>query len=163
MNAEEKIAQLEADIRAAKAEIRRQATKIASLLSPNRDLTFLHPVAFTQFTNLAMHLSDAYSKGDTRTHFRPFEGYRSPARQAHLMNQHPPVTKAGMWESAHQFGLAVDFVAFDGFQWSWNDREDWLFLQRSARTFGLHVPIAWDKAHVQHPAWDRSGERMRRP
>lgn len=125
----------------------------------------LHPAARDAFTELAIDLQAQFEKGTTKTSFRLFEGYRSPIRQNYLFNQEPKVTHARAWESAHNFGLACDFVAYiyvgGQWQWSWDDAEDWPFLKKRAEIFGLTVPITWDRGHVEHPKWRRDGPIFR--
>lgn len=112
-------------------------------------LQYLHPIAVRQFQELADDLAKAHEAGATKTLFVPFESYRSPMRQDELYRQKPPVTKARAWYSAHQYGLAVDFVAFD--DEPWGDDHDWEFLKARAEAHGLTVPIKWDRVHVEHP------------
>lgn len=123
----------------------------------DRDLRNLHPIAFDAFSELAIDLTEQVERGNTDTVFRVFEGYRSPMRQRFLYEQEPRVTQANAWQSAHNFGLAVDFVPWvfkDGQHvWSWADEHPWDFLKERAKIFGLHVPIAWDRGHVEHQAW----------
>lgn len=116
----------------------------------------LHPVAGAAFRRMTAHLYSAYENRKTSSYFRPFEGLRPPIKQAELLNKRPAVTHVGPWYSAHQYGLAVDFVAFkrEGV-WSWDEGEDWTFLRLTAERFDLRVPIIWDKGHVEHPAWPR--------
>ena len=98
----------------------------------------------------------------------PFEGYRNPLNQLLLLRQQ--TTKAKPFQSAHNYGMAVDFVKVrrdmmedpsrKSLAWTWSDRteqekEDWNVLHRKARALGLLVPIAWDKPHIQHPLWDK--------
>lgn len=125
------------------------------------DARLLHPIARAKFDTLTAWLASAYTIGEIATLFKPFEGYRTPQRQALLADKSREdgsmVTGAGMWRSAHQFGLAVDYVALvelDGrTRWSWDDNHDWDGLARIARSLGLEVPISWDRPHVVHPAW----------
>lgn len=85
-------------------------------------------------------------------------GYRSPARQSELyaIGRSVPgkrVTNARAFESAHQFGLAVDVARkkVDG-KLSW-DPADYIFLAGAAREHGLEWGGNWsfpDLPHVQH-------------
>lgn len=92
--------------------------------------------------------------------FRPFEGFRDPMRQLYLVSE-TKSTKAGPWQSAHQYGVAVDFAVWCekdnrssvGF-WAWPDEAPWERLAEMARMFSLDVPIAWDRGHVVHPLWN---------
>lgn len=113
----------------------------------------LHPMMADRAKMLALDLLEGFRLQQTTTAFAPFEGYRSPERQNELFNKTPPVTKVIGWRSAHQFGLAVDFVAWTTKGWSWDDNHDWKFLIDHAQEVGLGVPISWDAPHVEHPAW----------
>jgi len=98
--------------------------------------------------------------GGREGRFEPFEGYRHPKRQLDLLTR-TKSTKSGPWESAHQYGLAVDFavrvrdvnpaagVTFT--QWVWENEVPWGTLKILASREGLTVPIEWDKGHVAHP------------
>lgn len=112
----------------------------------------LHPKARGHFEALAAWLDDQYAAGLTPTAFKPFEGYRSPERQNYLFTVEK-TTKARAFQSAHQYGLAVDFVPQVGGKWSWDDNHDWEHLKFGAVQRGLMVPIKWDRAHVEHPIW----------
>ena len=100
------------DLSAARQEISRLSKKVAALGAPSRDMTLLHPIAANAFQELAIDLQNQFEAGSTPTPFRAFEGYRSPSRQLALLQAVPPVTKARPWRSAHQYGLAVDFVPY---------------------------------------------------
>ena len=87
--------------------------------------------------------------------FLPFEALRHPARQAALCAEGR--SNAGPWQSAHQWGLAVDFVpqavASLG-KWTWQAYpEVWAHLATCAQQHGLSVPLSWDKAHVEFPGF----------
>lgn len=111
------------------------------------DMTFVHPKAHLAFSNLAAQLQDDHERGLTATLFMPFETYRTPYRQALLIAEGDN-TRAGPWRSAHQYGLAIDFVPYP---WSWAEHHDWGWLDRRAREWGLRRPIPWDRAHIEHP------------
>lgn len=111
------------------------------------DWDLLHPTARSAFYRLYDRLGAAYEAGETPTLFRPFEGYRTPQRQQALFDQKR--TKARPFQSAHQYGLAVDFVPwFDG-HWSWDLSHDWDYLRRCATALGLDNSIEWDRPHVE--------------
>ena len=87
--------------------------------------------------------------------FEPFEGLRLPDRQ-HYLRTVMKTTKAGPWQSAHQYGLAVDFAVVSYLRrgkqvWSWEAEAPWADLKSLANVYGLSVPIQWDKGHVEHP------------
>ena len=129
------------------------------------NLSLCHPKAVARFTALANDLIRAYEAGETKTLFKVFETYRDPFRQADLITKR--VTKAGPFQSAHQYGLAVDYVPFidsdDAARlsdltgerhfvgWNWHSTHDYRFLATRAKHFQLTVPITWDPCHVQHP------------
>lgn len=126
----------------------------------NRDLDDLHPTARAQFLQLTEVLARGYEAGETLTLFRLFEGYRSPEDQEREFFE--TSSKARAWQSAHQYGLACDFVPYDAArQWHWDETADWAYLKRKALSLGLDVPITWDKPHVQHPAWNTMKARIR--
>lgn len=131
----------------------------------DRDTKNLHPIARDAFMELAIDLSDQYAKENTKTNFKLFEGYRSPQRQNYLFYGTPQVTKAHAWTSAHNYGLACDFVPYlyeDGsYRYSWDETHDWPFLKKRAAIFGLIVPITWDRGHVEHPKWKEDGALFR--
>jgi hypothetical protein len=110
------------------------------------DLNLLAPIARNAFLGL-----DALLRRETR--FRCFETYRDPARQAVLYAAKK--SKAGPFESAHQFGLAVDFVPWGPRGWVWpaSDDSEWDDLRTAALGFGLANGISWDRPHVEHLAF----------
>lgn len=144
----------------------------------------LHPIARTQFQELADFLTqravNAAEAGQRVAWFRPHMGYRSPGVQAELYAQGrtktgAKVTNARAWQSAHQFGLAVDFVPWSPVgigpltKWDdtvkgrffWDDNADWTALKGAAQRFGLDCPIKWDRPHVEHPQWNVLREAIR--
>lgn len=110
----------------------------------------LHPKARQNFMALAAVLEDQHRTGQIKTLFKPFEGYRSPERQNYLFHVEK-TTKARAFQSAHNYGLAVDFVAWEDGRWSWAEHHDWAALAFCARQRGLWAPISWDRPHVEHP------------
>lgn len=111
----------------------------------------LHPLARVAFKSLAADLSEAFQRQETPVLFLPFEGYRSPEAQAKRFAA--GTSKARPWQSAHQFGLAVDFVPWIDGGWSWAQNAPWHDLDRLAKARGLLHPIAWDMPHVEFPHW----------
>lgn len=120
----------------------------------NREFDCLHPELRHVFVGLSERLLIAYHSGETKTRFEFFEGYRSPERQDYLFSI-TKTTKARPWQSAHQYGLAADFVPRHNGRWSWDGHHDYEFLKKAAREFGMDVPIAWDLCHVEHRAMFR--------
>jgi hypothetical protein len=127
-----------------------------------RDMEYLHPRVRTTFKVLARELREAHEARTTQTLFLPFETYRTPERQAQLKAQSKMVTAAGPWSSAHQFGLAVDFVPFVDGKWSWADGHDYRFLRAAAERLGLKNGFSWgDLVHVEHPVFESVKAAMR--
>lgn len=105
---------------------------------------------------LAIRLEDGYRAGLIPELFRPFEGYRSPQRQVEMLES--KTSKAGPFESAHQYGLAVDFVPVkngkeNAWHWPEADAPCWDFLRANAVNRGLLNDISWDRPHIEHPLW----------
>jgi hypothetical protein len=126
-------------------------------------LELLHPKAVESFHGLNKDLALAYKAGVTHTLFKPFESFRGPLRQAHVLAT--GASKARPWQSPHNYGLAVDFVPFIPAtadwtigEWSWASHHDYKFLAACARDNGLRAPIPWDLCHVQHPLWSQLRE-----
>ena len=133
------------------------------------DITLLNPKFRRACEALHEYIIDAHETGRTKTRFEIFETYRDPRRQADLLKK--KVTKAGAFQSPHQFGLACDFVpylsaseaeelsmrtgerVFPG--WNWHSSHDYRFLATAAQKFKLTVPISWDPCHVEHPDWKK--------
>ena len=113
----------------------------------------IHPEARSRFLRLYDRLGAGYKAGETPTLFRPFEGYRSPDRQQMLFDQKR--TKARPFQSAHQYGLAVDFVPWVNGRWSWDGPHDWNYLRACANAEGLINDIEWDRPHVEAPSFAR--------
>lgn len=115
------------------------------------EVSLLHPIMRAPVLQLRDLLEDDYQQNRTLTWFRPFETYRSPEDQdaLHLKG----TTKARAWQSAHQWGLAADFVPWVSGNWSWSSDHDYAHLKQRAKLLGLDVPIAWDQVHVEHPKW----------
>jgi len=86
------------------------------------------------------------------TILRVFETYRTPERQAHVFTT--GASHARPWQSAHQYGYALDFAGFKNGAWTWDvDARCWEVLHHRAAELGLLTPISWDLGHVQHPRW----------
>lgn len=125
-------------------------------------ITDLHAEVRGVFSALTENLALAYQANKTEFLLEPFEGLRSPDRQLHLLSK--GTTKVGPWKSAHQYGLAVDYVPrrlvfgseLSGVRdWHWPpvEHDDWEVLAELASAHGLITPIKWDKPHVEHPYW----------
>lgn len=139
------------------------------------DIRVLHPKIRDAIERLSQDLITSYETGLTKTLFKVFETFRGPTRQDELFRKGS--TKARAWQSAHQYGLAVDFVPWITNQaaldfgdmvgekvltgWSWANEHDWDFLRARAEAHGLRVPISWDRCHVQYKDWDEVYERVR--
>lgn len=119
------------------------------------DFDDLHPIARDHFKALTNDLLREHRAGRLEYELRPFEGLRDLDWQNEMVRR--GVSKAKAWSSAHQYGLAVDFVPWSpGMGWHWPkaDHKDWSMLGILASNRGLVRAIAWDKPHVHHPAWD---------
>lgn len=123
-----------------------------------RNMNLLHPKFKGQFIALEKALISAHEAHVTETLFKVFETFRSFERQEHLFSI--GTTKARGGQSAHNFGLAVDFVPFvnDGRNgtYSWSSHHDWKFLKDMAAQHGLSNQswsLRWDKPHVQVAGW----------
>lgn len=130
----------------------------------SRDMKYVHPITKGAFGALALRLESYHREGDIPVLFRPFEVYRTPHRQRKLRSGMgaQKVTGADAYQSAHQFGLAVDFVVWDVNRgWSWDDKHPWHLLKVHAEVCGLKVPYSWDRVHVEHPAWQDWREVLR--
>lgn len=88
-----------------------------------------------------------------------FESVRSPSRQAELyakgrvegqVDFGRTVTRAKPYQSAHQYGLAVDFVFKVNGVWTWDEPEplQWGRFTRYAVECGLQT-LSFEKPHVQ--------------
>lgn len=119
----------------------------------------LNPKIVGAVKRLNEKLVAGYKAGLTHSRFEIFETLRSAERQNYLFMKGS--TKAREWQSAHNYGLAVDFVAVKGISqsgsplWSWDINEDWQFLAKCADEVGLSAPISWDKPHIQSHIWDQ--------
>jgi peptidoglycan L-alanyl-D-glutamate endopeptidase CwlK len=98
------------------------------------------------------------------------EGYRSPERQAELMEK-GLATRAGAWQSCHQYGFAVDSAPFrDGkLQWDMNDewtRRAYFLYGELAEQAGLEWGGRWrsikDYVHVEMRAECQQARKERR-
>jgi len=125
------------------------------------DIQLLNPDFRVRVVNLQKLLDAAYKARTLKVAFRIFETFRSPIRQIELRRQ--GVSKAGEWDSSHQYGLAVDFVPYltkaeaaergvkPGWAWLPASDECWVVLEACAEQAGLVCPIDWDKPHVEDP------------
>lgn len=140
----------------------------------HRDSVLLHPEARPLFQKFIGQLLDARRDRQINTHFRVFESYRSPLRQELLYAQgrgEPGniVTNARAWQSAHNYGLAIDVVPYytkeeaeslninggrAGFFWDHAPKEEWDFVHNLARSMGFEDRIPWDSPHIQHPLYN---------
>lgn len=142
------------------ARLNRQVNKLLPAFSVHRDVNWLAPICRAKFVKLRDILARDFKEKKTKSNFRVFETYRTPMRQQYLF-EHTKSTKAQAWQSAHNFGLAADFVPMDpDGLWSWRDDEDWLWLGHRARECGLSQPIKWDRPHICALEWQGVYEAM---
>lgn len=135
--------------------------RIATLFS-------LHPKFRGIAEGINKQLILAYEAGKTQFLLQPFETVRSADRQEEVFMK--GASKARAWQSAHQFGLACDWVPYlstntntrdaaklakvpsmlPGWFWPRTDHPDWDFLTEVAHAAGC-VTISWDRPHVESP------------
>lgn len=114
------------------------------LLKINRDLTLLAP-GFASRVEQA--LDECHRAGYP---VFVFEGWRSPERQAALVQQNKPdrtVTNATPGFSFHQYGLAVDLAYGGPGKWHWQgdfDKPGAIF-----KSHGFDPPPSFEKGHMQ--------------
>jgi peptidoglycan LD-endopeptidase CwlK len=99
---------------------------------------------------------------------RIFETARSPVRQDELYERgRDPnksdfgrtVTKARRYQSAHQFGKAVDMVGYVNGKWTWDlPAIRWKELGLSARRHGL-TQLSFEQPHLQPLGWNWRNEK----
>lgn len=128
----------------------RRASEVETMARQNK-IELLNPLMQPPIRKMQAILIDLYGKKLTDTNFQLFETWRSPVDQ--LVYKEKGTSKAGPWQSPHQYGLAADFVPFVDGSWSWAQGHDWELLGRVARECGLTRPIGWDLPHVEHPRW----------
>lgn len=118
------------------------------------EMSYLHDDARDLFLLLMRDLTKSFEEGIVKKWLRPFETFRHPARQLEALRNR--TSRAGMYQSAHAFGLAVDFVPWENGRWLWPPNEDpcWAFLRERATARGLQCRLDWDRAHVEHPMWE---------
>ena len=88
----------------------------------NNDVSKLHPAIRQSVIDIQKKLNDEGIP------LRVYEAFRTPELQREYTKRTPPITWVGPWGSIHQFGMAVDFVAFENGNWSWDTskgREKW--------------------------------------
>ncbi len=119
---------------------------IVDLSKPNRDTTLLAP--FVQ-NRLLMALNECH---DLEFPIGVFEGYRSPNRQDFLYAQGrtragKKVTYAKAYQSAHQWGLAVDLAFYKDKKWLW-DGWPWERVHDIFHRYGFET-LDFEKSHVE--------------
>ena len=115
---------------------------------------------FRQRLLVLMHLLEGTPAGILRI----YESSRAPSRQAALYarGRDPSapdygrtVTRAQPWQSAHQWGLAVDLVPLLDGVWSWDSRYEqaWTTMAATAPQLGLEC-LSFERPHVQLAGFD---------
>ena len=98
------------------------------------------------------------------------EGYRSPERQAELIKR-GNATRAGAWQSCHQYGMAADSAPIRDGQLQWDMSDEWTrrgyqLYGALARQAGLEWGGDWlslkDFVHVELAADCKVARRQRR-
>lgn len=108
-------------------------------LSPVQDINFLIPSFRTKINEMLK----TYEFHKPEHVAKPFETYRSFARQRHLYNS--GASKIRNY-SMHHYGLAVDLVNFAGKKWQWN--LDYQELREYAKKKNITV-LNWEQCHFQ--------------
>lgn len=93
---------------------------------------------------------------------RILETDRAPERQQILWNQGRStageiVTHAKPYESAHNFGLAMDVIPVPV------SKANWRLLRQRAVEVGYGIIGTWDPGHLQHPEWPAILAHLRKP
>lgn len=114
-------------------------------------MAYIHPEAIEAFMLLKGDLERDHRYGKVPVLFAPFETYRHPQRQIDALAN--KTSRAGAYQSAHQFGLAIDFVPNINGKWSWDLKHPWDYLRERAHARKLLNELTWDRAHVEHPKW----------
>lgn len=99
------------------------------------------------------------------------EGYRSPERQAMLAALGPHVTRAGAWQSWHQYGLAADCAFLRDGRLVISERDPWALrgyrlYGELAEAVGLRWGGRWklmDLGHVEQPRPASKADRVQTP
>lgn len=126
---------------------------IALETNVNRQLGLLHPYIRNRAMDFERALMDYYARMQMKMELNIFETWRHPARQDYLFRQ--GYTKARAWQSAHQYGLAIDLAGkTKAGAWTWALNEaDIRTAQSIAKRFDLVAPIAWDPTHFEWKLW----------
>jgi peptidoglycan LD-endopeptidase CwlK len=90
------------------------------------------------------------------------EGYRSPERQNELAQMGANVTRAGAWQSYHQYGLAADSAFMRGGKIVISERDPWAMrgyelYGQVAKRVGLTWGGHWQNADLGHVEFRKSG------
>ena len=124
-----------------------------------RQLQTLHPKFARRASVLYENLALMHEAGRLQFRLEVFEGFRHFSRQQGLVAE--GVSKAGVWQSAHNFGLAADFVPYldaeearmlgrpAGWYWPKITDETWKILHEQAAIAGVAHPFSWDGPHIQ--------------
>ena len=116
----------------------------------DRDLSHLHP----DFRHRVVSVQSQLRKESVP--LRLYEGSRHPHRQALLYQRGrfgdagKTVTRARPWSSFHNYGVAADFVAWNGVKWAWPAADDgvWKVLHDIGRKHGL-IALSFERPHLQ--------------
>ncbi len=101
----------------------------------NNDVSKLHPAIRQKVIDIQAILEKE------KIPLKVYEAFRTPELQFEYTKRHPPITWVGPWGSIHQYGLAVDFVAFENGNWHWETSQGrekwWLRMHDLARERGM--------------------------
>ncbi|MFZ5520549.1 MAG: M15 family metallopeptidase [Pseudomonadota bacterium] len=96
------------------------------------------------------------------------EGWRSPQRQALLAGMGEHVTRAGAWQSWHQYGLAADCAFLRQGRLVISERDPWAMrgyqlYGQVAESVGLTWGGRWKLMDLGHVEWRRRDVRLGQP
>lgn len=123
----------------------------------------LHPKFAFIVNRLHKNLIRLHQAGSLQFRFEIFETFRHPDRQTSLKAE--GVSKSMAWRSAHNYGLACDFVPYlsqaegkalgvtPGWYWPKITDPCWKILKQEALNAGAIGPIDWDGPHVESLIW----------
>ena len=101
----------------------------------NNDVSKLHPA----IRQKVIEIQETLQK--EKIPLKVYEAFRTPELQVEYAKRKPPITWVGPWGSIHQYGLAVDFVAFENGNWSWDTKGGrekwWLRMHELAKERGM--------------------------
>ena len=132
---------------------------LSGRIATERELKTLHPKFARRCSVLYENLAAIHEAGRLKYRFEICEGFRHFSRQTALVAE--GVSKEEAWASAHNFGLAADFVPYltpeegkmlgrpSGWYWPKITDEAWKILHEQAPIAGVAHPLRWDGPHIE--------------